>query len=82
MAVLADRLSERLDTRVSVELGKRRGKVVIQFGSVDDLERIAGLLGVTAAGAGAEEHGHDHDGDQTESGHDHEHDGNEHGGYG
>ncbi|HET6870667.1 MAG TPA: ParB/RepB/Spo0J family partition protein, partial [Solirubrobacteraceae bacterium] len=50
VAVLADRLSERLDTRVTVELGKRRGKVVIQFGSVDDLERIAGLLGVTATG--------------------------------
>jgi ParB family transcriptional regulator, chromosome partitioning protein len=48
VAVLADRLSERLDTRVTVELGKRRGKVVIQFGSVDDLERIAGLLGVSA----------------------------------
>ena len=48
LAALADRLSERLDTRVAVELGKRRGKVVIQFGSIDDLERIAGLLGVGA----------------------------------
>jgi ParB family chromosome partitioning protein len=56
LATLADRLSERLDTRVSVELGRRRGKVVIQFGSVDDLERIAGLLGVTA--------GHDEPHDQ------------------
>jgi ParB family chromosome partitioning protein len=56
LATLADRLSERLDTRVSVELGRRRGKVVIQFGSVDDLERIAGLLGVTA---GHDQHQHD-----------------------
>ena len=48
LAALADRLSERLDTRVTVELGRRRGKVVIQFGSVDDLERIAGLLGIHA----------------------------------
>jgi ParB family chromosome partitioning protein len=66
VAVLADRLSERLDTRVTVELGKRRGKVVIQFGSVDDLERIAGLLGVSAL-AQADDSGdaqvHHHEGD-------------------
>ena len=92
VAVLADRLSERLDTRVSVELGKRRGKVVIQFGSVDDLERIAGLLGVTAVGAGVAESGDDSagqsdddgwNGEQHDSGHhDGEHDQNDHGGYG
>ena len=46
LAVLADQLSELLETRVTVELGRRRGKVVIQFGSIDDLERIAGMLGV------------------------------------
>ena len=62
VAVLAERLSERLDTRVSVELGKRRGKVVIQFGSVDDLERIAALLGVTAVAGSAG----DADGDSAE----------------
>ena len=57
LAQLADRLSDRLETRVSVELGRRRGKVVIQFGSLDDLERIAGILGVSA---GSEDsHGHD-----------------------
>lgn len=53
LAQLADRLSDRLETRVSVELGRKRGKVVIQFGSIDDLERIAGMLGVTA---GPDEH--------------------------
>jgi ParB family transcriptional regulator, chromosome partitioning protein len=62
LATLADRLSERLDTRVSVELGRRRGKLVIQFGSVDDLERIAGLLGVSAHQPVREEH--DQPGDQ------------------
>lgn len=96
VAVLADRLSERLDTRVSVELGKRRGKVVIQFGSVDDLERIAGLLGVTAVGGGAVESDHDsagqpdddawngepHDSGHHDGEHDHGHGNNDHGGYG
>ncbi|HVE98053.1 MAG TPA: ParB/RepB/Spo0J family partition protein [Mycobacteriales bacterium] len=43
-AELADRLSDFLETRVSVTLGRRRGKVVVEFASVDDLERIVGLI--------------------------------------
>ena len=39
---LADRLSDRFDTRVKVELGRRKGRIVVEFGSVDDLERIVG----------------------------------------
>ncbi|WP_132992622.1 ParB/RepB/Spo0J family partition protein [Gordonia zhaorongruii] len=41
---VADRLSDRLDTKVSVSLSKRKGKVVIEFGSVDDLERIVTMI--------------------------------------
>lgn len=41
---LAERLSDRLDTRVTVSLGKRKGKIVVEFGSVDDLERIVGVV--------------------------------------
>lgn len=41
---IADRLSDRLDTKVSVGLSKRKGKIVIEFGSVDDLERIVEVL--------------------------------------
>ncbi|MGA3153431.1 MAG: ParB/RepB/Spo0J family partition protein [Streptosporangiaceae bacterium] len=37
---LADRLSDVFDTRVKVELGQRRGKIVVEFASLDDLERI------------------------------------------
>jgi ParB family chromosome partitioning protein len=37
---LADRLSDVLDTRVKVELGQRKGKIVVEFGSLDDLDRI------------------------------------------
>jgi ParB family chromosome partitioning protein len=41
---LADSLSNAFDTRVKVELGKRKGRVVLEFGSVDDLERIVELM--------------------------------------
>ncbi|MFI7677169.1 ParB/RepB/Spo0J family partition protein [Actinophytocola sp. NPDC049390] len=41
---VADRLSNTFDTRVKVELGKRKGKIVVEFGSVDDLERIVELM--------------------------------------
>ena len=41
---LADRLSDSFDTRVKVELGRRKGRIVVEFGSVDDLERIVGLI--------------------------------------
>ena len=41
---VAERLSGTYDTRVTVSLGKRKGKIVVEFGSVDDLERIVGLM--------------------------------------
>lgn len=41
---LAESLSDAFDTRVKVELGKRKGRVVLEFGSVDDLERIVELM--------------------------------------
>jgi ParB family chromosome partitioning protein len=37
---LADRLSDVLDTRVKVELGKQKGKLVVEFASLEDLQRI------------------------------------------
>jgi len=33
-------LSEQLQTRVRVQMGQRRGKIVVEFGSSEDLERI------------------------------------------
>jgi ParB family transcriptional regulator, chromosome partitioning protein len=44
LADIAATLSERLDTRVRVELGRRKGKVTIEFASLDDLERIISSL--------------------------------------
>jgi ParB family chromosome partitioning protein len=37
---ISDQLSDHLDTRVNVELGKKKGKIVIEFATVEDLERI------------------------------------------
>jgi ParB family chromosome partitioning protein len=45
---LAERLSDRLETRVKVEVGKRKGKVLIEFASLDDLQRICDTLGLDA----------------------------------
>ncbi|MBA2307869.1 MAG: ParB/RepB/Spo0J family partition protein [Pseudonocardiales bacterium] len=41
---LAERLSDSFDTRVRVELGQRKGRIVVEFGSVDDLERIVAMM--------------------------------------
>ncbi|MDJ0923587.1 MAG: ParB/RepB/Spo0J family partition protein [Acidimicrobiia bacterium] len=41
---LEDRLGERLGTAVRIDHGKRGGKVMIRYGSLDDLERIYKLL--------------------------------------
>ncbi|OEV02151.1 MULTISPECIES: ParB/RepB/Spo0J family partition protein [Streptomyces] len=41
---LAGRLSDRFETRVKVDLGQKKGKIVVEFASMDDLERILGQL--------------------------------------
>ncbi|MBR7675607.1 ParB/RepB/Spo0J family partition protein [Streptomyces daliensis] len=41
---LAGRLSDRFETRVKVDLGQKKGKIVVEFASIDDLERILGQL--------------------------------------
>lgn len=41
---VAEHLSTAFDTRVTVSLGKRKGKIVVEFGSVDDLQRIVELM--------------------------------------
>jgi len=37
---LANRLSDALETRVKVEVGKQKGKIVVEFASLEDLQRI------------------------------------------
>lgn len=41
---LNERLSDRLDTRVRVTMGKSKGKIAIEFASLGDLERIVGII--------------------------------------
>lgn len=41
---LANRLSDRFDTRVRVDLGKRKGKIVVEYASIEDLERIVAIM--------------------------------------
>ena len=41
---LADRLSDRLETRVKVDLGQRKGKITVEFASLDDLRRIVDIM--------------------------------------
>jgi ParB family transcriptional regulator, chromosome partitioning protein len=41
---VADRLSNVFDTHVKVELGRRKGKIVVEFASLDDLERIVRVM--------------------------------------
>lgn len=40
----AERLSDTWDTKVSVSMGKRKGKIVVEFGDRDDFERIMSLI--------------------------------------
>ena len=46
---LADRLSDLFETRVKVELGQRKGKIVVEFATVDDLERIVKVMNPAAS---------------------------------
>jgi ParB family chromosome partitioning protein len=44
LADLNERLSDRLDTRVKVTLGKSKGRIAIEFASLADLERIVAVI--------------------------------------
>jgi ParB family chromosome partitioning protein len=41
---LGERLSDRFETRVKVDLGQKKGKIVVEFASVEDLERILSTM--------------------------------------
>ena len=44
-AELSAALSDRYDTRVTVHMGEKRGRIVIEYAGDEDLDRILGLLG-------------------------------------
>ena len=78
LAALSELLAEALDTRVRIEMGRRRGKLVIEFATLDDLERVLGQLapgGLASTpaessepAAGEGEHQDQHEGGQHDGG--------------
>jgi ParB family chromosome partitioning protein len=44
---LAERLSDHFETRVRVEQARRKGRILIEFATEDDLERIVDLFGMS-----------------------------------
>ena len=44
LGYIADAFSDRLDTSVKIQLGARKGKMTIEFASVEDLNRIIDVL--------------------------------------
>ena len=44
LAELGARMTNRLDTRVTVAVGQKRGKVIIEFATLEDLRRIVELI--------------------------------------
>lgn len=44
LAELADRLSDRFETRVKVDLGRSKGKITVEFASMEDLRRIVDVM--------------------------------------
>ncbi|WP_183097835.1 ParB/RepB/Spo0J family partition protein [Nocardioides pelophilus] len=41
---LSDRLADRLETRVKIDLGKSKGKITVEFATLDDLRRIVDIM--------------------------------------
>ncbi len=41
---LSDRLADRLETRVKIDLGKSKGKITVEFATLDDLRRIIDIM--------------------------------------
>jgi ParB family chromosome partitioning protein len=41
---LSNRLSDRFETRVKVDLGKSKGRITVEFASLDDLQRIVDMM--------------------------------------
>ena len=47
---LAGRLSDLFETRVKVQVGKTKGRLTVEFASVEDLNRILGVMAPTDPG--------------------------------
>ncbi len=65
---LADALADHLETRVKVDLGRSKGKITIEFASLDDLERLVGTIAPHAVAAVRHAAPGDGQGDEQPSG--------------
>ncbi|WP_222195704.1 ParB/RepB/Spo0J family partition protein [Modestobacter italicus] len=52
---LAGRLSDVFETKVKVQIGRAKGRIVVEFGSVDDLQRIVGMMAPDITGRSPQE---------------------------
>jgi ParB family transcriptional regulator, chromosome partitioning protein len=52
---LAGRLSDAFETKVKIQIGRAKGRIVVEFGSVDDLQRIIGQMAPDITGHRPEE---------------------------
>lgn len=48
---IAEHLGDRLDTRVKIRLGARKGQITVDFATIGDLNRILGVMGEQGFGA-------------------------------
>jgi len=44
LSQVAERLADRLDTKVKVDMGRSRGKITVEFASIEDLNRIVAAM--------------------------------------
>lgn len=44
LSEMSDRLADRFETRVKVDLGKTKGKITVEFATLDDLQRIVDIM--------------------------------------
>ena len=51
---LGTRLSDMFETKVKIQIGRAKGRIVVEFGSVDDLQRIIGVMAPDITGRRSE----------------------------
>jgi ParB family chromosome partitioning protein len=54
LAEISHRLSDRFETRVRIDAGSRKGRIVVEFAGREDLDRILGLLEQSSGLGGAQ----------------------------
>src|SRR5690625_2913150 len=53
---LTSRLSNRLETQVRIDVGKRKGRITMEFTNLEDLERLVENIGLDLRSDAAEDH--------------------------